>query len=184
MVGAAKVTFRVLSSKSCKPLFYTVGLEGRVECFNELSIFDLRPDIWIVCNGGVPIGVVEVKKTAIDNEDETLHSPFVQGQLFDYMLRLQSFFGLQHVFGILSTYEQWRICWMPRSERAAMATSASAPTHDPKDHEAENTHTVVPERVLHGSSKFFFFAGTIQISRACSVQQFSRCTSRRYRRYT
>lgn len=127
---------------------YTIGLQGKLKCFNELSIFDLRPDIWIVCTGGVPIGVVDVKKPG---EDETLQNPYVQGQIFDYMLQLQSFFGLEHVFGILTSYEQWRVCWMPRSERAVVATSAT--TQAAEEHEME-TQTVVPERVLHGS-KFF-----------------------------
>lgn len=92
---------------------YTVGLKGKLKCINELSIFDLRPDIWIVYGGGMPIGVVGVKKPG---EDGTLQNPYVHGQLFDYMLRLQSFFGLQQVFGILTSYEKWRVCWMPRSD--------------------------------------------------------------------
>lgn len=127
---------------------FTVGLEGKIKCFNELSIFDLRPDIWIVCVGKIPIGVVEVKEPGAD---DALQSPYVQGQIFDYMLRLQSFFGLEHVFGILSSYENWRICWLPRSERAAMGTSATARVAE--EHETE-MQTVVPERVLYGSQFF------------------------------
>eukprot|EP00977_Amphora_coffeiformis_P017733 scaffold5885_cov201-Amphora_coffeaeformis.AAC.11 len=38
---------QVLQSAIC-----TVGLAAKIKCFNELSIFDLRPDIWIVCTGG------------------------------------------------------------------------------------------------------------------------------------
>lgn len=135
-----------------KAAIYTVGLEGKVKCFNELSIFDLRPDIWSVCEGGAPIGVVEAKKPAIDDEDETLENTFVQGELFDYMLRLQSFFGLQHVFGLLSTYERWRVCWMPCSQRAAASTSISAT--QTAEHLDKEVQTVVPERVLHGSKLF------------------------------
>lgn len=124
-----------------------VGFEGEIECFNELSIFDLRPDIWIVCNGGVPIGVVKVKKPG-----GALESPYVQGQLFDYMLRLQSFFGIKNVFGILTSYDQWRICWLPLSDQAAAATSSAALG---TEHAREiETQIVVPERVLQGS-KFF-----------------------------
>lgn len=127
---------------------YTVGLKGKLKCFNELSIFDLRPDIWIVYGGGIPIGVVEVKKPG---EDGTLQHPYVHGQLFDYMLRLQSFFGLEQVFGILTSYEKWRVCWMPRSDGAALATSATAQIAQEREVE---TQTVVPERVLHGSELY------------------------------
>jgi hypothetical protein len=126
-------------------VIYTIGLEEKIQCFNELSIFDLCPDIWIVCEGGIPIGVVEVKKPGRDN---ALQNPYVQGQIFDYMLRLQSFFGIKHVFGILSSYEQWRVCWMPTStERAARTTT----TDQAADEDETETETVVPERVLHGS---------------------------------
>jgi hypothetical protein len=97
-----------------------------------------------VCAGGVPIGVVQVKKPGND----ILLNPLVVGQLFDYMLRLQSYFGLEHVFGLVSTYEKWRVCWLPLSESAATATS----TTEAEDEDASETHTVVPERVLHGGS--------------------------------
>lgn len=126
---------------------YTVGLKGKVKCFNELSIFDLRPDIWRVCASGVPIGVVEVKKPG---DDDILQNELVQGQLFDYMLRLQSFFGLEHVFGILSTYEQWRVCWMPRSERAAAASTMTQGA----DELGTESQPVVPDRVLYGCPVF------------------------------
>jgi hypothetical protein len=36
----------------------------------------------------------------------------VNGQLFDYMQRLRNSFGQQWVFGILSTYDKWRILWL------------------------------------------------------------------------
>ena len=140
---------QVLQSAIC-----TVGLAAKIKCFNELSIFDLRPDIWIVCTGGIPIGVVEVKKPGDDDDDDdyALQNPYVQGQIFDYMLRLQSFFGLEHVFGILSSYSKWRVCWLPGSERAAMATSTIS--QSAAEEQEMEIQTVVPERVLHGSKLF------------------------------
>ena len=58
----------------------------------------------------MPVGVVEVK-TPTDRD--VFQAGHVVGQLFDYMLRLRSFHGLKHVFGILTTYERWRFFWMP-----------------------------------------------------------------------
>ena len=41
----------------------TLGLQTTLHCFNELSIFGIRPDIWVIQTSyGNPIGVVEVKK--------------------------------------------------------------------------------------------------------------------------
>jgi hypothetical protein len=82
------------------------GLSNEVTCSNEPSIYQLRPDIWIVCtSSGVPIGVVEVKKP----DKNIMNSPSLHGQIFDYMLRLRHFIGLKSVFGITTTYAQWRI---------------------------------------------------------------------------
>lgn len=99
-----------------------VGLSDKIQCFNELSVFDLRPDIWLVLAGGFPIGVVEVKT----HSNDILKSPRVCGQIFDYMLRLKSFFGLTHVFGLVTTYERSRIFWFDESD--AVANASVSPT--------------------------------------------------------
>jgi hypothetical protein len=98
---------------------FAAGLMDHVQCFNELSVFELRADIWVVTSKMVPIGVVEVKKP----DEGIMASERVHGQIYDYMLRLQSFFGLKNVFGIVSTYEQWRIYWLPSAGEAAASTN-------------------------------------------------------------
>ena len=77
------------------------GLAGQVACLTELSVFEHRPDIWIVVKNGttVPIGVVEVKTPS----STIMKSKHVHGQTFDYMLRFAVFKGLRSVFGIVST---------------------------------------------------------------------------------
>jgi len=52
-----------------------------------------------------------------------MDGPKVHGQIYDYMLRLKSFFGLQHVFGIVTTYEEWRFFWFSDSNAAAAANA-------------------------------------------------------------
>jgi len=46
----------------------------------------------------------------------------VHGQIYDYMLRLKTFFGLRNVFGIVSTYKEWRFYWFPETDGAANTT--------------------------------------------------------------
>ena len=97
------------------------GLEGKVSCMNELGIFRIRPDIWIVIKEGFPIGVLEVKKP----DKKIMQSERLHGQIFDYMIRLRNFYGQKHVFGIVSTYEEWRIYWLANDvcNDAASATT-------------------------------------------------------------
>jgi len=59
-----------------------------------------------------PIGIVEVKKpTNSDMDHEKFH-----GQMFTYLHLLQIYHGLDHAFGILTNYNQWRFYWLPNSD--------------------------------------------------------------------
>mmetsp|Transcript_521 Transcript_521/g.739 ORF Transcript_521/g.739 Transcript_521/m.739 type:complete len:510 (+) Transcript_521:622-2151(+) len=94
------------------------GLENELSCFNELGIFRLRPDIWILFEQkGIPIGVIEVKKP----DSKIMNSNRLHGQIYDYMLRLRHFFGQKWIFGITSTYEEWRIYWLTDCNKIAEA---------------------------------------------------------------
>lgn len=75
----------------------------------------------VVSKSGIPVGVIEVKKTP--KEIDIMNHPQVHGQILDYMLRLKSFHGLRSVFGIVSTYSQWRFYWLPECDKAAEAST-------------------------------------------------------------
>jgi len=82
-------------------------------------------DIYAITLLGKPVGVVEVKKP----QQGVLDHPNVLGQLLDYLLQLRYFHGLLWSFGILTTYEEWRICWLPnqQSDEATQQTIIEAP---------------------------------------------------------
>jgi hypothetical protein len=106
-----------------------LGSELKLRC--DLEIASLRADIWVICCNGYPVGAVEIKKPRKDKSSPTtFNRPKVQGQLFDYMLRIRSFHGLRHVFGIMTDFEDWRICWLPDSNDAALATQLSYSLHE------------------------------------------------------
>jgi len=89
----------------------------------ELSVFGDRGDIWVLARSGIPVGVVEVKKPGKGIMDH----PFVAGQIYDYMMRLRSFYGLDNVFGIVSTYREWRVFWLEDTQPAAESDKVSVP---------------------------------------------------------
>lgn len=66
--------------------------------------------MWLIIYIGIPIGVVEVKKPTVE-----LNYSKISGQLYDYMMRLKTFYGIKHVFGICTSYEKWRFFWFPES---------------------------------------------------------------------
>lgn len=105
------------------------GLCDLISCENELSLFGKQPDIVLVCKFGIPIGFIEVKKPGNAMNDAMIH-----GQIFDYLNTLKNYTGIRHPFGILSTYEQWRIFWLPQSSEVAKSqpnTSVSQETRQP-----------------------------------------------------
>lgn len=96
-----------------------------VEFVNGLSVFQLRTDIRIVTSAGVPIGVVKVKKppSKSDAAATALDDVLLAGEVYDYLLRLRSFHGLRHCFGIVTNYLSWRIFWLPSDQTNELAAA-------------------------------------------------------------
>jgi hypothetical protein len=95
--------------------------DEKLSFVSELSIFGDRADLWVLRRRGVPVGVVEVKKPG--GKKQPLDSTVVAGQIFDYMCRLREFHGLNHVFGIVTTYREWRVFWLRDCDEAALGTT-------------------------------------------------------------
>ena len=75
----------------------------------------LRPDLWIVKSTilHVPFFVIEVKKPHILNPDSNAQAVETSyGQMFDYLYSLYVNRGVQTPYGMLTTYERLRICWL------------------------------------------------------------------------
>ncbi len=129
-------------------------------CIEEMSIFQQQPDYLSIINTkGLPIGVLQVKKPG-----KALNSKKVLRQLYSHMLRLQSFHGLHHVFGIVSTYAEWQIFWLEGTNDAAASQTSHSTTElqsplplleagdrDEEEEVNEATSTDLPEGVMHGS---------------------------------
>jgi hypothetical protein len=81
-----------------------LGLHFNV--LSEVQIFWIRPDIYIVSTAsGIPKGVVEVKKAG----EVAMTNERISGEVFDYMMHIRSLFGVREVFGILTSYDEWRV---------------------------------------------------------------------------
>ena len=72
----------------------------------ELSIMGERSDLWILKNGEVSIGLVEVKHPG---EIDVMNNTWVFGQVHGYLQVLKNFYGVQYPIALLSTYTHWRV---------------------------------------------------------------------------
>jgi hypothetical protein len=117
------------------------GLIGEVQASEEVSIFSIdnedekgkskneRSDIWLTAlktrvPSEFPIGVGEVKQPSKAGTLSALagnNSPLF-GQIYDYLMGASTFCGLRWSFGIVTTYDEWRICWLPNADEAAAET--------------------------------------------------------------
>lgn len=106
----------------CKTLLEDIAasipaLEQKLVFTEQMSITGLSPDVWLLAADGLPVGIMEVKRPG----ENVLSDQQVLGQLLNYMRLLRSAFGVQHVFGIITTYSEWRVCWLPDNDSAAQA---------------------------------------------------------------
>jgi hypothetical protein len=79
---------------------------SQLEVHSELGTFNIRPDLWVITRGGVPIGVIQVKKPDVQGEK-------IQGELYDFMRHLPNFYGESPLFGIITNFVSWRVAWLP-----------------------------------------------------------------------
>ena len=106
-----------LVSGLVKDLSLAMGLTFNT--FTEVGAFGLRPDVWVVRWNMIPVGVIEVKKPDESPKalgESILDKLTVLGELYDFQMQLPNFYGMSPAFGILTTFEAWRVCWIPQND--------------------------------------------------------------------
>jgi hypothetical protein len=103
----------------------------RITLQQEKNIAGNQADIWIVLLHGHLVGCVEVKKPSQGKVESQKRDPLnhklVLGQLYDYMKVIRSFYGTMPVWGIVTTFNEWRFCKL-----------ADPPVHDRESTEPES----------------------------------------------
>ena len=139
-------------------MLVTANLHSKLRIRFELGIASLNSDILSISCNECPVGAVEIlKPIRYSSTESTFNSTKVQGKLLDYMLSIRSFHGLRYVFSIITDCDNWRICWLPDSDDAALATDLSYSTGDNKNIDVSSisskcsTGRSTKSRVLHGS---------------------------------
>ena len=105
------------------------GLSG------ENKMDDKRPDILVIRkDGGMPVGVIEVKKPPRTNEKGDVDAR-IFGELYDYMMFLRSTYHMTPVYGLLTTYSEWYVCWLDGdglNEKLDAMTLGTPPSTPPR----------------------------------------------------
>eukprot|EP01114_Cavostelium_apophysatum_P013712 TRINITY_DN3382_c0_g1_i2.p1 TRINITY_DN3382_c0_g1~~TRINITY_DN3382_c0_g1_i2.p1 ORF type:complete len:457 (-),score=87.95 TRINITY_DN3382_c0_g1_i2:34-1404(-) len=112
----SEFNIQVYVERCLTDLVQAMNLPEQLVLKSQMSLVSIRPDIWFVEVGRRPVGVVEVKVPV----SSILEKPSVHGQIYDYLMALREYFGIKDPFGIVTTYEEWRVCWLPASTNIAI----------------------------------------------------------------
>jgi hypothetical protein len=78
-----------------------------------IGIKSIRSDFCALLMDDHSVGVIEIKLPG----KGILRQPTVVGELYDHMLSVSRFYGTDPVIGILTTGEEWMICWFPEDDQ-------------------------------------------------------------------
>jgi hypothetical protein len=80
----------------------------------EMKKFFTKPDFFVEVE--LPVGAVEVKKPG-----SVLGNRLVLGEVFDQLMHLKNEWMISAPFVLLTTYNEWRVCWLNDEESNALA---------------------------------------------------------------
>ena len=109
---------------------------------------DYIPDFWVTLNNDYrPILVIEVKSPiGQDSSSKTkINNTKISGQLYDYMLKLKTFYNQKYVFGIVTTLDEWKICWLPNGDDCAISEILL------ENNLEENEYVQINDREIHST---------------------------------
>lgn len=102
--------------------------EETLEIYDNLEVLDYDPDLWAVSINGFPYGVVEARRSN-SNGASIMGDEKKFGQLLDYLNITRAFYGVKRLYGILTDYNEWRICWITESDPITERTIHCSPIY-------------------------------------------------------
>ena len=136
------------------------SISAILESANITKQKNYRPDIWIVLKfNNIPLLAVEIKSPPTTNSKNSSKSALSDekcvGQLYDYMIIQKSFYNQQFVFGILTTLDEWKICWLPDSNEYALRKLLEETGIDIDDSDSiDSSNTEISEKDLEERKMF------------------------------
>lgn len=99
------------------------NLEIHLETNISSAIDNLRADISVIRSAiGDILAVCVVKKPSkLQNQDLSNQSLYTQ--ISNYMQELRHTFGTKYVFGFITTYKEWKVCWLSNVNYIAQCSS-------------------------------------------------------------
>lgn len=105
----------------------SLGIRGRVIIRAEVEVMQDRPDFMLILVDGHPVGTIEGKQPG----KIAMHNPNILGEVYDHLMHLSSIFRVDNPVAILTSYEEWRICWLNLPATNDFASTTTIPEITP-----------------------------------------------------
>jgi len=137
-----------------KDILSLCSLQHKTQLLQEISVPDgsgrNKPDIWILkSRSKAPILVIEIKSP----NDTILDNDKVTGQIFNCMTSLRSFYGLQNVFGITTTFKEWKFHWFSDTNECAKSSAITTTTFTSEPSDLTKRQVYSTEIILYTDPK-------------------------------
>jgi hypothetical protein len=103
------------------------GLSETVRLVMESEVLSIRPDWRVLYLNGYLVGVIEGKQPG----KQAMTHPRILGEVYDQLMHLRSVFRVSTPFAILSSYNQWRLCWLDDAPSNMLAAMTELPESTP-----------------------------------------------------
>lgn len=100
-----------------------LGIDRQVKLRAEVEVMNVRPDFTLIYVNGHPIGTIEGKQPG----NIAMSDLNILGEVYDQLMHLHSIFGVDNPFAILTSYEEWRICWLNTDSSNEVAAMKQLP---------------------------------------------------------
>jgi hypothetical protein len=104
-----------------------IGLFDVFQLLKEVEVLSLRPDWMVLYLNGHPVGVIEGKQPGA----EAMHHERILGEVFDQLMHVRTVFRVSTPFAILTSYAQWRVCWLDDATSVHIASQTEYPPLSP-----------------------------------------------------
>jgi hypothetical protein len=101
----------------------SMGVRGKVTLRAEVEVMRTRPDFMLILINGHPIGTIKGKQPGL----VAMSHPNILGEVYDQLMHLHSIFRVNTPFAILTSYEEWRICWLNHQDSNELAVLDKLP---------------------------------------------------------
>lgn len=99
-----------------------------IDVYGGLSISNPKQDVLQLLVDGKLIGFIQAKRPNKKGDKSILDDESVLSECLDYLYVMKHVYGVHFPFAIVTSFEEWRFCWLPECDEFAESSSPTPPS--------------------------------------------------------